>query len=137
MNIMNVVAIIGAAAWTPQIITWIYRFCTKPIITLYLHKTCQIGYTGLGPIFNIDLALMSERKAITLNNFSVNIKHENGASYLFEWDGISESLSEIQSPTELTSVKKSYLPLVVRVANTGIAQVMVRYQYMPFKQSFF
>lgn len=128
MDIMNWIAVIGAAAWTPQIVTWIYRICTKPKVTLYVNRICQIGYTGFGPIFNIDLALMSERKAITLNNLSVNIKHENGASYIFDWDGLSESLSEIQSPSEFTSVKKSYLPLVVRITDTGIAQVMVRFQ---------
>jgi len=136
-NAMDWVAIIGAAAWAPQIFTWAYRFFTKPKITLYLHSTPQIGYTGFGPIFNVDLALMSERKDITLNNFSVNIKHENGASYTFDWDGLSESISEIQAPSELpTSIRKTYLPLVVRVVNSGVAQAFVRYQYKPFKQKF-
>jgi len=136
MDVMNWVAIVGAAAWTPQIITWLYRFFTKPKITLYLHSIPQIGYTGLGPIFNVDFALMSEKKAITLNNFSVNIKHENGASYIFDWDGLSESLSEIESPSEFTSVKKTYLPLVIRVVNSGVAQAFVRFQYEPFKKKF-
>jgi len=137
MNITSWVAIIGAAAWVPQIFTWAYRFFTKPKITLYLHSTPEIGYTCFGPIFNINLALMSERKDITLNNFSVNIKHENGASYNFDWDGLSESISEIQAPSELpTSVRKSYLPLVVRVFHSGVAQALVRYQYKPFKQKF-
>lgn len=136
-NAMDWVAVIGAAAWAPQIFTWAYRFFTKPKITLYLHSSSEIGYTGFGPIFNANLALMSEKKDITLNNFSVNVKHENGASYTFDWDGLSESLSEMQAPSGLlTSVKKIYLPLVVRVVSSGVAQAFVRYQYKPFKQKF-
>ena len=90
MEPMGWVAIIGAAAWMPQIITWLYRFFSKPKITLYPHCNPQIGYTTLGPIFNIDLALLSEKKAVVLNNFYINITHENGASYTFDWNSLSE-----------------------------------------------
>lgn len=137
MNTMDWVAIIGAGAWTPYIVKWVYRFFTRPKFTLYPNTKPQIGYTGLGPIFNIDLALLSENKAVTLNNFSINIKHENGAEFTFDWDGLSESLSEIQNPSGLpTSIRKEYLPLVVRIVPFGLAQALVRYQYEPFKRKY-
>jgi hypothetical protein len=137
MNTMNWVAIIGAAAWTPHIIEWLYKFFTRPKITLYPHKNPSIGYTIFGPIINIDLALLSGNREITLNNFSINIKHENGAEFTFDWNGLSESLSEIQGPSGLpTSIKKEYLPLVVRIVPLGLAQALVRYQYEPFKRKY-
>jgi len=137
MNAIDWVAIIGAAAWAPQIFTWLYQFITKPKIILYLHTKPEIGYTSLGPIFNVSLALLSEKKGIALNNFSVSIKHESGASYTFDWDGLSEDLSEIQNPLgQPTSIKKTYLPLVVRVLPLSVAQAFVRYQYKPFKEKF-
>lgn len=137
MNAIDWVAIIGAAAWAPQIFTWLYQFITKPKITLYLHTKPEIGYTSLGPIFNVSLALLSEKKGIALNNFSVSIRHESGASYTFDWDGLSEDLSEIQNPLgQPTAIRKTYLPLVVRVLPLGVAQIFVRYQYRPFKERF-
>ena len=134
---MDWVAVIGASAWTPQILKWVYQFFTRPNITLYLHPWTQVGYTTLGPIFNVSLALVSEKRDITLNNFSVSIKHESGASYTFNWDGLSEDLSEIQNPIgPPLSVKKTYLPLVVRVLHSGVAQAFVRFQHEPFKVKF-
>ena len=136
-NAMDWVAVIGAFAWAPQIISWIYQFFTKPKITLYLHNVAEIGYSSFGPIFNVNLALVSEKRGATLNNFSVNIRHENGAEYTFDWDGLSEDLSEIRDQSGLpTSIKKVYLPLVVRVIQSGVAQVFVRFQHQSFKSKF-
>lgn len=69
MDVMGWVAIIGAAAWTPHIIEWVYRFFARPKITVYPHKNPQIGYTFFGPIINIDLALLSEKKLLLLTIF--------------------------------------------------------------------
>jgi len=128
------VAIVGAAAWTPQIITWVGRALTRPKVSLYLHSQPQIGYTTFGPIFNATLALLSEKKDSILNKFSVRLRHENGASYIFDWDGLSEDISEIQTYIGPTIYqKKTSLPLVVKVLHTGVAQVFVRFQHKQFK----
>jgi hypothetical protein len=134
MDAMNWVAIVGAAAWAPQIITWVCRTLTKPKVSLYADSKSQIGYNTLGPIFNVSFALLSEKKDAILNKFSVKLRHENGASYTFDWDGLSEDLSEIQNPLgPIMSIKKTSLPLVVKVLHTGVAQVFVRFQHRQFK----
>ncbi|MHC4477790.1 MAG: hypothetical protein ACYTEL_19270 [Planctomycetota bacterium] len=134
MDAMNWVAIVGAAAWAPQIVTWVCRTLTKPKVSLYLDSKPQIGYTTLGPIFNVKFALLSERKDAILNKFSVKLRHESGASYTFDWDGLSEDLSEIENPFgPIMSIKKTSLPLVVKVLHTGVAQVFVRFQHKQFK----
>ena len=134
MDAMNWVAIVGAAAWAPQIITWVCRALTKPEVSLYLDSKPQIGYTSLGPIFNVRFALLSEKKDAILNKFSVKLRHESGALYIFDWDGLSEDLSEIQNPLGPTiSIKKTSLPLIVKVLHTGVAQVFVRFQHKQFK----
>lgn len=134
MEQMGWVAMVGAAAWVPQIITWVYRILTKPKLSLYLDRIPQIGYNSLGPIFNVSFALLSRRKDIVLNKFSVTLEHESGASYVFDWDGLSEDLSEIQNPIGApVKIKKAYLPLVVKVLQTGVAQVFVRFQHTQFK----
>ena len=88
---MNWVAIIGAAAWTPQIITWVHRALTQSKISLHLHLLPQIGYTTLGPIFNVTFALLSEKKDAILNKISSTLRHESGASYTFDWAGHSQT----------------------------------------------
>lgn len=137
MTTFDWIAIIGAAAWTPQIIAWIYRFLTKPVISLHLHSEPEIGYTTYGPIFNVRFALLSEKKDAILKKISVNLKHESGSSYVFDWAGLSEDLSEIQNPIgPPMSIKKTALPLVVKILHTGVAQVFVRFQHDRFKKGF-
>lgn len=134
MDAMNLVAIIGAAAWTPQIITWVHRALTQSKISLHLHLLPQIGYTTLGPIFNVTFALLSEKKDAILNKISVTLRHESGASYTFDWAGLSEDLSEIQYTIgPIMSIKKTSLPLVVKVLHTGVAQVFVRFLHEQFR----
>lgn len=134
---MDCVAIVGAAAWTPQIGTWVFRTLTKPEVSLHLDSKPEIGYTSFGPIFNVRFALLSEKKDVILNKFSVKLRHESGASYTFDWDGISEDLSEIQNPMGPTmSIKKTSLPLIVKVLHTGVAQLFVRFQHKQFKVNF-
>ena len=134
MDALDWIAIVGAAAWTPQIITWVHRVLTQPKLSLHLHSEPQIGYTTFGPIFNVTFALLSEKKDAILNNISAILKHESGATYTFDWDGLSEDLSEIQNLIgETVSVKKSSLPLVIRVLHTGVAQVSVRFLHKQFK----
>lgn len=133
MDAIDWVAIVGAAAWTPQIITWMSRALTKPKVSLHLHTKSEIGYNLLGPIFNVRFALLSEKKDAILNKLSVELKHENGASYTFDWAGLSEDLSEIRGPIGPTFVqKKTSLPLVVKVLHTGVAQVYVLFQHKQF-----
>lgn len=136
MDVMNVVAVVGAAAWTPQIIGWMYRFLAKPELSLYLHSQAEIGYNFLGPIFNIRCALLSKTKDVVLNKVSVKLRHETGALYIFDWVGLSEDLSEIENPMAPTiSVRKSSLPLAVKVLYTSAAQAFIRFQHGEFRAS--
>lgn len=137
MELIDIAALIGAAAWAPQIITWTYRFFTKPELTLHLHTEPQIGYTSFGPLFNVSFALLCEKKDIILDKLSVDIKHENGALYNFDWAGLSEELSEIHNPIGglPVSIKKSSLPLVIKVLHTGVAQIFVRFQRRQFRKN--
>lgn len=134
MDAIDWVAIVGAAAWTPQIIILVRWALTKPKVSLYLHPKIEIGYHTTGPIFNTTLALLSEKKDTILNMISVKIRHESGASYVFDWDGLSEDISEIQTYLGPTIYqKKTSLPLVVKVSHTGVAQVFVRFRHRKFK----
>lgn len=134
MEPMGWVAIVGAAAWVPQIITWLYRAFTKAKVSIYLDKYPQVGFSSFGPIFNVNLALLSGKKDIIFNKLTIKLKHESNALYTFEWDGLSEALSEIENPIGTNvMIKKTYLPLAIKVLHTGVAQAFVRFQHRQFK----
>ena len=135
MDAINWVAIVGAAAWMPQIFSWVNRAFRKPKISIHLHSQPQIGYDIYGPIFNVTSALLSEKKDAILNKISVTLKHESGASYTFDWAGLSEDIGEIEYTIggQIMSMKKTVLPLVVKVLHAGVAQVFVRFRHESFK----
>lgn len=43
------VAIIGAAAWVPQVIFFLYNFFAKPKLKFIPQSTIEVGYSSLGP----------------------------------------------------------------------------------------
>lgn len=104
----NWIAIIGAAAWIPQILSWIYRLTTKPIVNLYLHEIPEVGFTSSGPIFNVNFALLCEKKDLVLNGIKVKIQHEHGEEHVFDWQGISEDLSRVENPDGSSSSIKRH-----------------------------
>ena len=62
MNSTEVAAYLGAMAWIPQILKWGYRSIIKPVITITPEKSVSIGFTVLGPIFNLRLSINVDRK---------------------------------------------------------------------------
>ncbi len=52
MSATDIIAAIGAAAWLPQIISWVSAISTKPRLRFVPEETSEIGYTFFGPIFN-------------------------------------------------------------------------------------
>lgn len=65
MSTGDIVAYIGAAAWLPHILHLVYRFITKPKLKVYFNNVAEISHTSYGPIFNIRMSLLSEKKTIT------------------------------------------------------------------------
>jgi len=87
-----------------------------------------------GPIVDSTCALLSQNKDAILNGLGITLKHESGATYRFDWVGLSEDLSEVQNVMGRTiSIKKTSLPLVLKVLHTGVAQVFVRFHHRQFK----
>lgn len=58
----EIAAYIGAAAWAPQIGSWMYGWLVKPRVQILPERMVEVGFTTLGPIFNIRLALSASKK---------------------------------------------------------------------------
>jgi hypothetical protein len=64
-GIFQILAILGALAWLPQLIIFISKWLTKPKLTIITDKDLEIGYTTFGPIFNFQIAFLAEKKGNT------------------------------------------------------------------------
>jgi hypothetical protein len=73
MTAAELAAYIGAAAWLPQIVSWIYRALSRPVLTIIPEDRVELGFTPLGPIFNLQTALSASRHDIVINDFQFDI----------------------------------------------------------------
>ena len=132
----EIAAYIGAAAWLPQIGRWIYSSYIKPYVIIVPENSVQIGFTTYGPIFNINLALASERKDAILNNIAVKIKHESGDTHDLKWMGMSEIFSEISdSAGSRQVVSKNQGAIALKLSTITLTEKFVRFQDPIFQSS--
>ena len=89
MTTAEIAAYIGAAAWLPQIATWLYRRFVRPLITIVPDKYAEVGFTSYGPIFNVRMAFSSERKDVIIDGFEILLEHEDGDTRTVRWAGLT------------------------------------------------
>jgi hypothetical protein len=129
-------AFVGAAAWLPQVGTWIYKAATRPRLTIITPKTAEIGFTSFGPIFNVNLALATDRKDIVLTKLSVLLEHENGDQREFTWRSMSETYSALRDQSGLTqgSVAKDQTAIALKVTTNNLVEKFFRFQEDEFEK---
>lgn len=62
MKIIDLIAIFGALAWLPQIISWIYHWLQEPKVSVYHEEETEVGFIKFGNAFNIRLSFLARRK---------------------------------------------------------------------------
>jgi len=129
MTPTEIAAYIGAAAWLPQIGTWIYRSVVSPVITIVLERTAEVGFTSLGPIFNVRMAFSSDRKDAIIDGFELVLRHENGDERNFRWSGITETFSEIRDNAgNRQVVSRDQTPIALKIGTESLVEKFVRFQ---------
>jgi len=85
------ISLVGAAAWIPQLLNYAINYFKKPIVNLIPSALCQIGFTELGPIFNLKLAITADNQSVLLSLIEFDLTHEDtGAKHIFKWHEIVE-----------------------------------------------
>ncbi len=98
MEFLDWVAIFGALAWTPHVISMIRNAITKPEIRVISSRNAELGFTTLGPIFNVRLAFSVKNHDIAVSGLKIRIIHESGEGKLFEWQGIKQEVFKMTTP---------------------------------------
>lgn len=76
-----ILAFIGALAWLPQIITWIYQWIVKPKLRFVPEDFTEIGYSSCGPIINQFFAISTSGKDALIEKIEMQIIHQSGEKH--------------------------------------------------------
>jgi hypothetical protein len=134
---VDIAAIVGAAAWLPQIIGWIQKSLAKPILRLIPAAAPEIGFTSFGPILNLTCAFTTARKNAIINDIRVKLKHENGETLALQWNAIVENKSETYTAAGQTETEHSLRSvLALKVTVDDFAERLMRFWSTTFRLGF-
>ncbi|WP_154048469.1 hypothetical protein [Thiomonas intermedia] len=134
MSAADWLAYVGAAAWAPPIISWIHGYYSKPVISVYPANAAEIGFTALGPIFNLGFVFNCENKKSLITEFNLTITHEDGAIRNFSWASINETLSEITDAFGgRQTVSRTQAPVALKVVTENLVDKIIRSTEVKFK----
>jgi len=135
MDATFIVAVIGAAAWLPQIISWIANLIVKPKLRFVPEETSEIGYTFLGPIFNQSFAISTSNKDAIVERVAISIVHESGAKHEFWWKFLDERGPEITSLNtgERAEWRKNQPAIALKVSTLGLAEKKIGFQDLSYQ----
>ena len=125
----EIAAYIGAAAWLPQIATWLYHKFILPSIRIVPNQYAQVGFTSLGSIFNVQMAFSVENKDIIVDGIDIRIRHEDGESRTLRWAGLAETFSEITDAAgNKQVVSREQAPIAIKIGTISLLEKFVRFQ---------
>lgn len=125
----DVAAWIGAAAWAPQIAGWVYRRFVTPLVRIIPEKRVSIGFTNYGAIFNLRVAISSDRLDAVLDQISVTLEHEGGDRHEFAWISLRETFSQIvDEQGGKQTVERDQPAIALKVSTALLSEKFVLFQ---------
>jgi hypothetical protein len=137
MTASELLAYIGAAAWLPQIITWVYKALSKPSLKLISSPTPELGYTTFGPIINLTTSISAERRDALIDKIELHLAHDKGEKRILTWAFLNEKQQEIRSYTgETAEISKNQPAIALKVPTIALAEKQIGFQDLEFQASF-
>jgi hypothetical protein len=134
MDLIGVAAIVGAAAWLPQIGQWIYRYLTKPKVVLVPVRNFELGYSPFGPMLNLRASIGAERKDATITLTEVRLKHERGKLITLHWTSFTETFSQMRDKSgETTDIEREQPATAIRISTAFLTEKFIRFQDTQFQ----
>lgn len=134
MSPAEIAAYIGAAAWLPQIISWIYKAVSKPSLKLISSPTLELGYTTLGPIINLTSSISAERRDALIDKIELHLLHEKGEKRVLTWSFLNEKQQEIRSyKGETAEITKNQPAIALKVPTIALAEKLIGFQDLEYQ----
>lgn len=137
MSPAEIAAYIGAAAWLPQIISWLYKLISKPSLKLISSPTLELGYTTLGPIINLTSSISAERRDALIDKIVLQLHHEKGEKRILTWSFLNEKQQEIRSyKGETAEITKNQPAIALKVPTIALAEKLIGFQDLEFQATY-
>lgn len=133
MKLIDGIAILGALAWAPHLISLVKHHLTKPKVGIITSRVVSIGFTTYGPILNVHLAFSVEHKDLVVSDLKIRLKHESGEEHIFEWQGIKQEIIKMTTPDAGSMpFEKEQSVLAIKLNQTQIEERFIRFQDVAF-----
>ena len=127
-------AVFGAAAWVPHVVSWAVRLFAQPKVRVIAGRNPEVGYTSLGPIFNLTCAISASRKDAVIERLVATVTHERGQSIVFQWVTLNETLSQVRGPDGVTEVGKNQPAVALKVSTLVLTEKQIGMQAPSFEE---
>ena len=133
MDTLDWVAILGALAWLPHLFRYGYELLSKPKVKILTNPAPELGFTTYGPILNLRMAFIVERKDIVISGIKIYVKHESGSEQEFVWQGMVQTLGRLnnQQLGNMPFEKESNV-LALKAKTSEVDERFVRFQDSAF-----
>jgi len=133
MSVSDIVAIIGAAAWAPQIVEWINDARKKPRLELIPAPTIVLGYTGYGPVVRLAVSLSSQHEDVIITNMTMLVQHESREERLLRWSSVTERLASFNVPEiEGLSMNRTQHVLAIKAITETLTEKYLTFNDLDF-----
>ncbi|MDX6404106.1 MAG: hypothetical protein QOH70_1561 [Blastocatellia bacterium] len=123
MDLLGLAAIIGAAAWVPQIGRWIYKYVSKPQLEILSAPSLALSYNTGGPMVEWTTSLSTQRQDALITKIMLRVTHEKGESRLLTWLKVSELFSEVTGLAgEHAEFRRPQSVLAIKVATETLTE---------------
>lgn len=132
----EIAAYIGAAAWLPQIATWFYQKYVQSSVRILPNQYAEVGFTSLGPIFNLQMAFSVDKKDIIIDGMELVLRHDDGDIRTLRWAGLGETFSEItNSEGKKQIISRDQSPIAIKIGTQSLLEKFVRFQESNYHES--
>jgi hypothetical protein len=133
VSLTEIAAVVGALAWIPPIYTGVRTWLTKPSIRVITQPNPEVGYTTLGPILNLRVALTVVHKDIVVTGIRLVVTHESGDQTTFSWRGVVQRMGTMNYP-EVGAVpfEKELNVLAMKVSQKDVEERFIRFQNLDY-----
>lgn len=132
MEFMDIIAILGALAWLPQIFSWIYNWMKKPKISIYHDGEAEVGYIKNGNVFNLRFSFLARDKHALIDDMELELTNIDGAHHTLKWMWYSETFYELQGPAGNSIMAKQQNAIAINAFKDVLIEKFIGFQSATF-----
>jgi len=132
LKIFELIAVLGALAWLPHLISLAKSYLTKPEVRIFTQKSAEIGFSTYGPIFNMRIAFFVKNHDLVIFNFKINVTHESGEEKVYEWRVLRQQLLQMHTSEGSIPYEKENSVLAFKLNQKEIEERIIQCQDISF-----